>query len=797
MKTTRWVAAALVLCVLGCSRPRPNLLLITFDTTRADHVGYATDRANRTPTLDALAARGTWFATCIASQPLTVPSHASIMTGLYPYHHGVRNNGTYSLGEEATTLAELAREAGYATHAIVSSFVLDSQFGLDQGFDGYDDDLAGAAKPAAFMFREIKAERTAAKAVRWIKEERPKDRPFFLWVHFWDPHADYDPPRDVAIRFPGDPYSGEIYFADRELGNVIAALGDRQLDDRTLVVFVGDHGEGLGEHGERTHGIFIYDATVHVPMLFAGPGVPVARRVDGLVRTVDIVPTLIELLRLRNPGTLDGASLRPLWRGGQDERWAYSETFITRFNFGWSELRGIRTATWKAIQAPRPEVYDLTADPRERTNLLAGGARVPEAVLPLFNDLRRTAAEDPFARGGQREAKLDPETRRKLAALGYVWGSDTGREGPRADPKDRIAFWDRFERAQALIRQRAYAEAIPALDALLAEDPENAVALLSLANALSHTGDRQRALETLQRVIALDPTREQPYLAAAKLLRELGRRDEALQLVQAVVAMQPESPEILLSLGDAYLEDERFAEAEGWFRKAVAADPHSMTAAAGLGNCLNRAGRLTEALEVLRAAREHDPSHHTVTYNLAVVLERLGDQRGALELYRVAVQLDPDDSMSWNNLGSILDRMGQREEALRHIARARELDPENAEAAYNLGALYVAAGKAAQGLPHLEAALALRPSFLQAAVFRARALEALQQWPAALSAYRELSKSNPAALLGVARVELAMGHGEAARAALAAAIERGGDGVRTVAQRDPALGLLLRERRPS
>lgn len=792
MRVTLWAVVVLVVVAVGCSGPRPNLLLVTFDTTRADHVGYASGRPNLTPTLDKLAARGTWFSTCMASQPLTVPSHASIMTGLYPYHHGVRNNGTYTLGQEVTTLAELMHEAGYATHAIVSSFVLDSQFGLDQGFDTYDDDLAGAAKPAAFMFREIKAERTAEKAVRWIKEERPKDKPFFLWVHFWDPHADYDPPRDVAIRFPGDPYSGEIAYADRELGKVITALGDRQLEDRTLVVFTGDHGEGLGEHGERTHGVFIYDATVHVPMFFSGPGVPAGKRVDQLVRTVDIVPTLVELMRLRRPGELDGASLRPLWRGSADQRVAYSETFITRFNFGWSELRGLRTAGWKAIQAPRPEVYDLVADTKEQRNLLAGGATAPEAALPLFAGLREIVAADPFTRGDQREAKIDAETKRKLAALGYVWGTDTHREGPRADPKDRIGFWDRFERAQGLIRQRAYAAAVEALESLLAEDPDNVVALTSLANALTHTGDRQRALDALRRIIALDPTREQAYLAAAKLLRELHRGDEAEQLVQSVIAMQPTSPETLIAIGDAYLDEGRFGEAEGWFRKAMAADPNSMTAAAGLGNCLNRAGRLDEAVAVLRQAREHDPTHHTVTYNLAVVLERMGDQRGALELYRVAVQLDPEDSMSWNNLGSVLDRMGQREEALRHIARARELDPENPEAAYNLGALLVTAGKPAEGLPHLEAALALRPGFVQAAIFRARALEALRRWPAALAVYQELARTNAGALLGVARVELAMGRESDARAALAAAIQRGGEPVRAAALKDPALGPLVR-----
>ncbi|HUO84401.1 MAG TPA: sulfatase, partial [Thermoanaerobaculia bacterium] len=312
----------------ACRRGQPNVVLITFDTTRADHIGYAIGREGLTPNLDRLAAGGTWFSTAVAVQPLTAPSHGSILTGRYPFHHGLRNNGGYVLGEESVTITERLKQAGYATHAIVSSFVLDSQFGFDQGFDSYDDDLRGSKISAKFMFREIPADRVADKALAWLNEKRPKEQPFFLWLHFYDPHADWAPPKEIAAKFPDDPYSGEIHFADQQLGRVLDRIGEFGLHDDTLYVFTADHGESLGDHGEKTHGIFIYDATTRVPLFLRGPGVPEGR-VDAVVRSVDIVPTLAELLDLPAGGDVDGASLVSLMKGKEEAegRIAYSESF--------------------------------------------------------------------------------------------------------------------------------------------------------------------------------------------------------------------------------------------------------------------------------------------------------------------------------------------------------------------------------------------------------------------------------------------------------------------------------------
>jgi len=784
-----WLVAAVVSG--GCGRSRPNVLLVTFDTTRWDHVGYASGRNGLTPTVDALAERGTWFETCLTSQPLTLPAHTTILTGLYPYRHGVRNNGTYIASDELETLAESLQTDGYATHAIVSAFVLDSQFGLAQGFDAYDDDLSGGPKQKMFMFKELKAEQIASKAVRWIEGRGESEQPFFLWLHFFDPHADYEPPPDVATRFPGDPYSGEIFYADRELGRVVSALEETGVLDNTVIAFTSDHGDGLGDHGEKTHGIFVYESTTRVPLVLAGPGVPSGMRAEGLSRTVDIAPTVLDLIGLPIPADSDGHSLRPLWGGTDDGRTAYLETLVPRLNFGWAELRALRSASTKVIDAPRPEAYDLAQDPGETRNLPATDESAPVEADSLRTDLEKVIESDPFTHGEQRQADLDPETREKLASLGYVWAADDDDNEERPDPKDRLGYWERFQETQSLIRVEAYHEARTAITELLAADPENVVVMGSLALVLAKTDDPSGALELYRRMIELDPSRETPYLGAARVLSEEGRFDEAESLARAVVEMQPDNPEGYTVLGDLHLEQERFAEAEPWFHRALEVDPHSMLAASGLGNCLNRAGRIQEAHAVLSAAHAHDPDSHAVTYNLGVVMERMGEADSAAELYRAAIRLEPDHSMSWNNLGSLLDRQGKREEAIRLIARAHELNPENVEATYNLGALLLAVGRPAEALPLLEDALRLRPDLTQAAAMRARAFEGLGRKPEALVAWRDLMKVRPEVGLQVARLELEAGREVEAQAALEIALDHGGDRARQAALRHPGLSELM------
>lgn len=772
----------------ACGR-KPNLLFITFDTTRADHMGYANGHPEATPTLSRLADGGTWFATCITAYPLTLPSHTSMMTGLYSYHNGVRNNGTYVVPKSDVTLAQILHEHDYAAHAIVSAFVLDRRFGLDKGFDSYDDDLAGGPKQKMFMFKELRGNQTADKAIAWLSSGRPRGKPFFLWVHFFDPHNDYDPPAEDAALFPGDNYSANLHFADRQLARILAQLDTLGLRRNTLIAFASDHGQGLGNHGEATHGLFIYDSTVRVPLIFNGPGVPKGKSVQQVVRTVDILPTVLDLLHLPVPAHIDGQNLVPLWNGTRQNRVAYTETFVPYLNFGWGQLRSLRDWTVKAINAPKPEVYEMQKDPHEEHNLAANGT-VPSEARPFFADLKKIEAADPFEHGGQQPGKMDAETTKRLAALGYIWVREQNK-GPRPDPKDRIGFWDRFELAQDMIRDGKNQEAATALTNLLQEDPNNVMAMGSLANALARIHEQDRALAIFQRMIQIDPREEPPYLGAAAILRKKKQFPAAMKLLQAALTYQPRDPEIFAAVGDVYLDQNQFDSAEQWFRKALDLEPHSMTAAAGLGNCLNRSGNPQQAYIVLSKAHQHDPSDGPVTYDLAVVTEHLGHPREAFPLYQLATKEDPDNSEAWNNLGSLLDRMGKHPEALQNIEKAHQLDPDNTEATYNLGALMLQNNQTQKALPLLEQARKERPDLLQASVMCARAYAKLGRDAEALGIWTSLAQKNPEAWLPAAQLEARMGRTAAARSDLQKALAAGGDKVRQAAENDPQLKPLL------
>ena len=352
-----------------------NIVLITLDTTRADHLGcYAPSaaKAPKTPHLDALAARGTRFANATAQVPLTLPSHASIMTGAYPIVHGVRDMEGFVLDPAHPTLASIAQAHGFSTAAVVGARVLAKTFGLSHGFGHYDDDMSGRPEDAqaGSVVAERRAEVVTQRALDWLKQNGEKK--FFLWVHYFDPHAPYDPPEPYKRAYAGDPYSGEIAYMDQEAGRLLQGLQQMGLENHTLVAVLGDHGESLGEHGEMTHGVFLYDSTMHVPLILAGPGVPRGKVIAGQVRSIDVMPTLLAFLNLEPGQEAQGVSLWP--QISQDTPlhvtgYSYGETLYPRTYMGWSELRAMRTDAWKLVLAPRPELYNLEHDPGESHNL--------------------------------------------------------------------------------------------------------------------------------------------------------------------------------------------------------------------------------------------------------------------------------------------------------------------------------------------------------------------------------------------------------------------------------------------
>jgi len=476
----RWAAVFAATLAAGCGGAKgpSNLLLVTLDTVRADRIGAYGYAGARTPVLDRLAERGVLFEAAFCQAPLTLPSHVSLLTGTYPFFHGVRDNGYFTLTERATTLAEVLGRAGYDSAAFIGGYPLDSRFGLDQGFALYDDELSGGRGQHFGMVlnTERPASESTDRALAWLKQ--PRAQPFFLWMHYYDPHAEYLPPPPFDRAFAERPYDGEIAYVDQQLGRLIAALGELDLERSTVIAAISDHGESLGEHGEYEHGLQLYDNTARVPWILALPDERFAgRRVGALVETVDLMPTVLELLGQKVPRGVQGLSAVPLLdgRGDRLRDAVYLETYSPRLYFERCELLGWRDRRFKYIRAPRPELYDLQRDPAERDNIVA---RAPERARRMDDALKRFVALAEQSPAPSAAQDLDPEAQAKLESLGYLAGSsgwkDVDLSQPcEGDPKQLVPLVSEFQYAERLARLGRWEEAKAHVSAVLELDPEN------------------------------------------------------------------------------------------------------------------------------------------------------------------------------------------------------------------------------------------------------------------------------------------------------------------------------------
>jgi arylsulfatase A-like enzyme/Flp pilus assembly protein TadD len=789
-----WALLAASALVTACGkREQTNVLLVTFDTTRADHLGYASGRRDLTPNLDRLAREGTWFSDCSATAPVTLVSHASILTGLYPPGHGVRDNGRVLPDDTPIALPLLLHGAGLETHAVVSAFVLASQFGLGRGFDSYDDDLSSGAAAGRQTYVEVPAARTADRALDWLGNRRAPAKPFFLWIHFFDPHGPYTAPEEIARRFPGDPYSAEIAYADRELGRVLDDLERTGELRRTLVVFTADHGESLGEHEEKTHGVFLYQSTIHVPLFFSGPGVPRGEKRAEPASGVDILPTVAGLFRLPDGGRRDGVDLFRRPRTELARRDLYFETMLPRLSFGWEGLRAERNGDLVAIEAPRSELYDLGTDPEERHNLWSPDS-LPSRARPLFHRLERIRSADLSGSLDRPSSKLADEAQKNLASLGYLSFTRPDSGAPRPDPKDRIKAFNMVDDAIAKLTSGKYAEAAAAFQGSLHDDPGNLYTLGRLAFTWECLHDRERALAVQREIVKLDPDNEPAALSIAELLGELGRTDEARRAIEKHEAARPASAAAMITHGRLDLAEKRLSDAERAFRQAMAADPKKLEAVTGLAETLRQEGKSAEAADLLRREHLRSPQNASISYNLAVMLEAKNDVSASIELYKAAVSADPLYSRAWNNLGILLEREGRRDEALRYFEKACEVDSENAVAAVNLGARLLTANQAARALSLFERAVRLEPGNSKAAAFRARSLQALGRRREALEAWSPLLEKVPVAWIETARLSHELGDDARAQAALKLGIRRDGAIARQTIAEDAELSSILSSR---
>jgi len=622
--------------------PRPSLLLITLDTTRADALGSYGGTEAETPALDALAVRGVRYARAVSPAPLTLPAHASILTGLAPPEHGLRSNGTHALPAEPPTLASVLAARGWSTAAFVASRVLDRRFGLARGFDVYGDRMA-AERVGQYGYPERDAEAVTGEALAWLAGRRPGERAF-LWVHYYDPHAPYEPPARIRQGGSRADYAGEVAFVDRQVGRLLAALPERP--GGWVVAAVGDHGEAFGENGEEGHGIFLYRTTLEVPLLLAGPGVPEGKVVGETVAIRRLPATLLALLGVAGSG-VPGPRLPGLPALGPDAppEAAYGEAWMPAAVYGWAPLTALTDRRWKLIVAPRPELYDLAADPGERRDLLAAGVEAGEVdaaarraarveARRLRDALR--AREAGFARRDAPEAAADPALAADLRALGYLPGR-SGRGGS-LDPKEGIALLSRFERAGEKLAAGRAAEAAKELSELVAASPDSVPFLSRLGAARLAAGDTDGALDAYRRAIRLDPRSEFLRLHLADALRRLGRTAEAKAEYRRALDLDPRSAPAWLALAELAHAAGEAAEERRLLAEAVAAGTASAAVHARLGQLALAAGAAASAEASLARAVELAPGWATAWLLWGEAAEARGDRAAARERYRRAVE---------------------------------------------------------------------------------------------------------------------------------------------------------------
>jgi arylsulfatase A-like enzyme len=575
----------------GSSGEPATVLLVTLDTVRADRLGCY-GRANAgTPQLDALAGRGARFASAYTTAPVTLSAHASIFTGRTIPAHLVLSNGPYALPSDVPTLAAQFQQAGYATGAFVGTKLLGRQHGFDRGFAVYDDQIPPPPRGAPVFRSEERAARdTVGRALAWL--DGIGSQPAFLWIHVWEPHTPYAPPPEVAARFGGDAYQGEIAVTDEAIGLLLQGLEARGRAGRLLVAVVGDHGESLGEHGEPTHGIFLYQATMHVPMLIAGPGHGVrgGTTVDVPVSVTDLAPTLLELAGLPALPYADGLSLAGLLRGtaGPPSRPGVSaESHMPQIEYGWSGLRAFVSGTTKVIDAPRPEVYDVAADPGERTELSAGRAdAIAEARRQLEDGLRRAVANAPTGSAAMASREEDLAA---LRALGYAASGRRGDDAPRelvdphaVDPKDREEFITRFHEAVSLTQSNRPREALVLFDQLERVEPQNITLLLEKGNALIVDRQLDAALALFRRTVEIDPEFAVGWHRIGQLLDAKRDVAGAEAAYRRALEADPSSVMSLKALAGICWEQQRWDEGIALLELVVKLDPADPRAARDL-----------------------------------------------------------------------------------------------------------------------------------------------------------------------------------------------------------------------
>ncbi len=615
-----------------------NVLLFTLDTTRADRLGCYGYAKAETPCLDELAGKGVLFANAYCQVPLTSPSHSSLFTSTYPLTHQVRSNGFYYLSPSFETLAEVLKSKGFKTAAFVSSFTLDSRFGFDQGFDFYDDTFEYEEFLKSFR-SERTADKTSASFLQWL--EKNEKGQFFVWIHYFDPHLPYSPPSPFKEKFAAQPYDGEIAFMDFNLGRVISKLKEKNILDQTLIICVGDHGEALGEKNEVDHGLFIYDVSLRVPLIFyAEKQLPRGVVIPSRVRVIDVMPTILDLLKIKPPTQCQGISLVSHLKGKkQKDLPTYIETYMPREYYGWSELIGIIDGPYKYIRAPRPEIYNLHLDPEETKNLYQ-----PQGQLAVSMEQKLNSLVNLYSSSDSSKTKtLTMEEQEKLSSLGYIGTQTAAGSSQKAlpDPKDKTAEYSVY------VYGKKY----------------------------EYEGNYERAEEYYKKALEFSPEVAWNYVHLSLLYRRMGKINEAIHVLELGNSRLPNDLIILSRLASAYVRGGKLREAIEAARAVLRIDPHYFDALYILGLSLVNLGEWSEALGYLAQAREIEPENVSLELQYAFCLVANGRAAEATRIYERLKNEHPRDYRIYQDMAIMYESLHDFQQAREHMKQALDLNP--------------------------------------------------------------------------------------------------------------------------
>jgi len=656
-------------------RLKPNILLVTIDTLRADRLGCYGARNVDTPTIDALAREGTVFDRAISQVPLTWPSHVSMLTGTYPFHNGVQDFTGQPLSSKFRSVAQALKANGYHTGAVISSFVLDRSWGLARGFDSYDDAFAGSdflTKDLALVERRAGA--SVDRAITWLS--KPGTRPFFLWLHLFDPHSPYDAPAPFRTRYKDRPYDGEVAYTDSELGRLISWLKTKKMYSNTAVVIVSDHGESLGEHGEREHGFFIYNSTVHVPLIVRLPKAQSSRRVAHPVEIASVAPTLLDVAGVRDEieKQFDVKSL--LASPGAATPVAYSETFYPFSSFGWSPLRGLQSGEFHYIQAPRSELYDLRVDAAERQNVAESKAAMGSALQQRLREIASKAVP----KRDRSEARVgeDNAAQEKLQALGYVgYRAPVRNEAldKLADPKDKVEEFETILSAADAFRAGAFDKGRELLASVQKRDPQMYLVPFMLAQAALQQRDWSGATTNFRRALDLHPTFDQAMTGIARSLFEQGKSEEARVWLEKALKQNGTNFRAWYQLGwmQAQSAPDRAAQA---FEKCLQIQPNFAPARRDLGMIAIRGQRYEQAAQELQKAADLGLKEAQLFNFLGIAYSRTNRLKRAVASYRKALELEPELAEAHLNLGFAYQRLNNIAQAKGAYSEACRLEPK-------------------------------------------------------------------------------------------------------------------------